>query len=1226
MLPETSVASPVELNFDMGQGEMPATFTARFDYQGEACVVEMSQRKVVSDDFRMIRYTAEGAVEQIPCSPQTHTYVGAVVGDPESVVTAWLCQRGLFARVRCAAGEFEILPPGDVTQPHAVVERRAVDAALIERELPVPAEFGPEPVLELAPAKLSGSSQEAATVAAVTSNSFALPQRAEVRRAKIGFDVSNRTFRQAFQGDQNASTFPNGNFGTGFSNNPELVNRWLQAFINDRNVRYIRDNLVFMEIVTVVIRDDRATDPYDAPEFQITSNTLRRMIDIWNGANSQFPRPPGDPDLVHGMIGNSGGGAVGLAFVGRVNERLFGSIGSTSSGSGLNFWRGVGEHEILHTWGGVHEVPRGIDLNEAGVDVSAGMIPGDRRKHNVDEHRRVISERNSSNLPAFTEFDRSVDNSTPYGELDEIDVSSDGSTVLLDVLANDHDANNDPFELESFILFRSGNLDSVRDATETRLGAQISISEGTGPGGRDQIAYTPPFGASGLDSFLYVMRDDTGRGSFGTVRVRLAGSQPGVTLYRATNQGSGSVTLPVGTHRQGFLNTTEVPVGEASSVLVPLNYSVRLYSSDSLRLDDGFLDLEFGIHNLTDFRMRNRAGEDLGSANDNVSAVRVNFVGVSRPLVEVFRDANFGGIPGEFSGEEEGITNGVYRRSRLDINGVGHDQASSVRVPPGYTVTLHDNDPPGGDNLTLTASAASLGALNDRTTSLVVTYEDPGSQAFVYTGVDFIGRQGWFLAGSYNATALEAIGLPPGGIQSLQVPDGLSVQLFTTDDFTGDSVTVEENVADLSTLDLSGPVRSLIVVGSSVDTDGDGLPDDVELEFYGDPTANTDGTDDIDGDGLPDAYEFVNFGDIRANADENTDRDEDGLPDARELAIGTNPALVDTDGDLVADPFELRWRSDPTDPNSVPVVPDLVAYYNFDEGSGSTAFDIARSNGAQNAATSAGAIDWTDDGRIGGALDLDGESSLFAANAIPANATGFTISAWVRPRSFSTFTGVFVGRDNPGNWGINLQNGFADLRVVGTGGGSSGLDTPAGSIVLNEWQHLALTWSADGTGQGYLNGQPFGSVATNLTTAYTAPTEGYTVGNDTCCGGRFLNGQVDELAIFATELDASAIGQLFSAGQNGQSIFQTFDPPALDPQLFQATLSEIDGGVSVQWTSPAANLSYRILRTTDLTLPLTAWAVVESGTSGVGEVISVDESFSPSMPRAFYVIEFSEVP
>lgn len=96
-----------------------------------------------------------------------------------------------------------------------------------------------------------------------------------------------------------------------------------------------------------------------------------------------------------------------------------------------------------------------------------------------------------------------------------------------------------------------------------------------------------------------------------------------------------------------------------------------------------------------------------------------------------------------------------------------------------------------------------------------------------------------------------------------------------------------------------GPTTTLTVSTLSIDSDGDGVPDD-EDDFPDDASETT----DTDGDGVGDNTDaFPN------DASESTDSDGDGLG---------NNTDTDDDGDGFSDQEELAEGSDPLDSASVP--------------------------------------------------------------------------------------------------------------------------------------------------------------------------------------------------------------------------------------------------------------------------------------------------------------------
>ncbi len=112
-----------------------------------------------------------------------------------------------------------------------------------------------------------------------------------------------------------------------------------------------------------------------------------------------------------------------------------------------------------------------------------------------------------------------------------------------------------------------------------------------------------------------------------------------------------------------------------------------------------------------------------------------------------------------------------------------------------------------------------------------------------------------------------------------------------------------------------GVLRIQVVL--SGDTDGDGIPDDLEISVGLNPNDPVDGIKDADVDGLTNKEELVDFGTDHQNADS----DDDGIDDGEEVKAGddgfvTDPLRPDTDGDGIKDKLEVDTGSNPTDPTS----------------------------------------------------------------------------------------------------------------------------------------------------------------------------------------------------------------------------------------------------------------------------------------------------------------------
>jgi len=157
-----------------------------------------------------------------------------------------------------------------------------------------------------------------------------------------------------------------------------------------------------------------------------------------------------------------------------------------------------------------------------------------------------------------------------------------------------------------------------------------------------------------------------------------------------------------------------------------------------------------------------------------------------------------------------------------------------------------------------------------------------------------------------------------------------------------DVLPVGGGTTDVGILALAPPRR--------VDSDGDGVLDDLELLLGLDPTRSDtdgdgilDGREDADFDGLPNWAEFV-VGSNPAQADSDSDgirddqedADGDGLANGEEALPGadgllTDPLNADTDGDGMSDGYESRFHLDPLDPRDAALDPDGDGLTNLEE-------------------------------------------------------------------------------------------------------------------------------------------------------------------------------------------------------------------------------------------------------------------------------------------------------
>jgi hypothetical protein len=133
--------------------------------------------------------------------------------------------------------------------------------------------------------------------------------------------------------------------------------------------------------------------------------------------------------------------------------------------------------------------------------------------------------------------------------------------------------------------------------------------------------------------------------------------------------------------------------------------------------------------------------------------------------------------------------------------------------------------------------------------------------------------------------------------------------------------------------------------------------------------------------------------------------------------------------------------------------------------------------------------------------------------------SGFTVSAWIYLNSLNLFQGIASKRDNSGT---NYQFYIRSTNILSYYNGASVYnDTTA--LSSGVWTHVAMTATSNSSASFYIDGSlsstlPIGAITSSTSDLYIGQVTGVS----------HLNGKLDDLAIFDTELDANDIAAMYN--------------------------------------------------------------------------------------------------
>lgn len=226
-------------------------------------------------------------------------------------------------------------------------------------------------------------------------------------------------------------------------------------------------------------------------------------------------------------------------------------------------------------------------------------------------------------------------------------------------------------------------------------------------------------------------------------------------------------------------------------------------------------------------------------------------------------------------------------------------------------------------------------------------------------------------------------------------------------------------------------------------------------------------------------------------------------------------------------------------------VGSAVAYYKFDEGYGTTAYDTNTQNGGSEDLTlSTATSSWTNSGKFGKAFS--GGGSRWATRSDDndldfANTDDFSISVWVKSDSATNpgSSGEFyVSKTDGATAGYLMsfdQNGFACGLIDDDSTWTPLPDDYACSstdVYDTQWHHLVFVKTGTSKIELYLDGSLAGSDTSIAATGTLANSLSFAVGDvNGVDNGNEFTGSVDELKIFRAALNPEQIKTEYNQGK-----------------------------------------------------------------------------------------------
>ncbi|MFD1161621.1 LamG-like jellyroll fold domain-containing protein [Hwangdonia seohaensis] len=314
--------------------------------------------------------------------------------------------------------------------------------------------------------------------------------------------------------------------------------------------------------------------------------------------------------------------------------------------------------------------------------------------------------------------------------------------------------------------------------------------------------------------------------------------------------------------------------------------------------------------------------------------------------------------------------------------------------------------------------------------------------------------------------------------------------------------------------------RYLIYDFLDIDSDNDGIPDNVEAQptiGYVAPSGTYSSTgidvnyglgitvEDTDGDGIPDYIDL--------------DSDNDGILDEAENGLPIPTTDQDKDADGLINPFETTNIDDPIwdvnedieDPTDLSILPDADGDLN--SGGDLDYRDMFSTNPPAIAS-----------------IDFDGVDDYLSRASFIDGLGTVTIMAWVKSDAGNSTNMVIAGEDT--GCKLWLENGNIPKFTVKTAGNSEA-SVSCTAINFNEWHHITGIYnSTSGAITIYVDGELLSSSNVGSTGAVIETTSdsngNFEVGrlSSNLSNKLYFKGDIDELRVFNTALTSEQVRKM----------------------------------------------------------------------------------------------------